>query len=40
MSDKKMVLQKSIIETIKKIENVDMLMYLNRLIENILKAGR
>lgn len=40
MSDKKMVLQKSIIKTIKKIENVDMLMYLNRLIENILKAGR
>lgn len=40
MSDKKMVLQKSIIETIKKIENVDMLIYLSRLIENILKAGR
>lgn len=40
MSDKKMVLQKSIIKTIKKIENVDMLMYLYRLIENILKAGR
>lgn len=40
MSDKKMVLQKNIIETIKKIENVDMLMYLSRLIENILKAGR
>ena len=30
----------SIMEKVNSVENVDFLIYLNRLIENIMKAGR
>lgn len=32
--------KKAIVDTIMKIERVDLLIYLNRLINNIVKAGQ
>lgn len=40
MKQKKEYYRQMIIDTIMSIENVDMLVYLNRLISNIVKAGR
>lgn len=40
MEQKKEYYRQMIIDTIMSIENVDMLVYLNRLISNIVKAGR
>ena len=40
MEQKKEHYKNIIINTIMSIENVDMLVYLNRLISNIVKAGR
>ena len=40
MEQKKEYYRQMIIDTIMSIENVDMLVYLNRLVSNIVKAGR